>query len=161
VISRRAFVGTSAAVAGAAVVLGVANATHTLDDAARAVGLEPKPEADPGDDRIVRIAARDLAALLATVRATADRHPDLELSALEKIGREHLAAVGGSAPNGTSGTVPGSQAAAVKALGAAFTKASRARAAQAEDAFSPALTRVLASMSAGLAQCAAATEALR
>lgn len=141
--------------------LGVANATHTLDDAARAVGLDPKPEADPGDDRIVRVAARDLAALLATVRATADRHPDLKLSALEAIGREHLASVGGRPTAGGGRTVPGSPGEAVKALAAAYTRSSRARADQAAEAFSPALTRVLASMSAGLAQCAAATEALR
>lgn len=158
-ISRRVFLGTGAVVAGGAAFLGVANATHTLDDAARALGVEPKPEPDPQDDRIVRRAARDLGALLATVRATADRHPDLELSRLEKIGREHVASVGGreAAPP----TVPTSQGKAVEALERAYAAASRARAAEAQQAFSPDLTRVLASMAAGLAQCAAAAGSLR
>ncbi|MET0954005.1 MAG: hypothetical protein ABWX57_11995 [Aeromicrobium sp.] len=160
-ISRRVLLGTGAAVAGAAAVVGVAEATHVLDDAARAVGIEPKPQPDPRDDRIVRTAAQDLAVLLATVEATAARHPTLELADFEAIGREHLAALGGSTAATDPARVPGSAGAAVTALRKAYVQQSRARAAQAVEAFSPALVRVLASMSAGLAQCADAIGDLR
>ncbi|MCW2770557.1 MAG: hypothetical protein JWR27_1990 [Aeromicrobium sp.] len=153
-ISRRVLLGTGAVVAGVAAALGAAEATHVLDDAAPALGVDPKPEPDPQDDRIVRAAARDQAALLAMIEATAARHPGLELAPFEAIGREHLAAVGGSTATTDVGRVPESARAAVTTLRTAYDKQSRARAAQAAAAVSPALVRVLASMSVGLAQCA-------
>lgn len=160
-ITRRAFLGTGAVVAGGAAVLGAAELTHTLDDVARTVGIDPKPEPDPGDDRIVRAAATDLAALVAMVEATASRHPGLALADFEAVGREHLAAVGVRTATTDVAAVPRSPSAAVKALATAYARASAARAAQADEAFSPDLTRVLASMSAGLAQCAVAVRGVR
>ena len=68
---------------------------------------------------------------------------------------------------GVAGTVPDvaappeSRGEAITALAAAYATASNARAADSAKAVSPALTRVLASMSAGLAQCARAIGDLR
>lgn len=150
VISRRVLVGTGAAVAGGAALLGVAHVTHLLDDLAGAVGLDPKPEADPEDDRLVRRAATEAAALVSLVEATAAAHESLPLARIEEIAREQMRAVGGTAAE--RATAPGGTDDAVDDLAAAFRKASRRRAADALRAFSPDLTRVLASMSAGLAQ---------
>jgi hypothetical protein len=154
VISRRALLGTGAATAVVAAGLGAAKVTHRLDDLARAVGVEPHPEPDPADDRIVARVAADQNALLATVEATAATHQQLRLDRFVAISTEHAEAVGvaGSVPDVAA--PPADRAKAVAALAAAYAKASRGRAEDAAGAVSPALVRVLVSMSAGLAQCA-------
>lgn len=135
-------------------VLGGAHATHRLDDLADAVGIEPKPQSDPADDRLLRSAATAQAGLLATVEATAARHPSLALAPFVAIGREQLDALGGSTASTDVAAVPDDAAAALTALVAAYRTASTGRAADAVAATSPELVRVLASMSAGLFQCA-------
>ncbi|TGN33756.1 hypothetical protein [Aeromicrobium chenweiae] len=160
-ISRRVLLGTGAAVAAGAAAVGVAHVTHVLDDAAELVGLDPKPEPDPEDDRLVRRAATEAASLLATVEAAAAAHGSLPLQPLEALVREQLAAVGGGSGDATDVRTPRTPAEAADQLARAFRAASRARAADALRSFSPDLTRVLASMSAGLAQGARQVGELR
>lgn len=152
VISRRVLLGTGAAVVGGAALVGVAHVTHVLDDAADLVGLEPKPEPDPEDERLVRRAASGAATLLAMVEATAAAHDALALAPLETLVREQMTAVGGSGAATDVAAPPGDAAGALSQLEKAFRTASKERAADALRSFSPDLTRVLASMSAGLAQ---------
>lgn len=152
VISRRALLGTGAATVAVAAGLGGAALGHRLDDVARGVGIQPHPEPDPVDDRLLVRVAADQNTLLAMVEATAVTHTGL--SQFVTISTAHAKAVG------VAGTVPdvagppGSRAKAVTALVTAYSAASKARAADSAKAVSPALARVLASMSAGLAQCA-------
>ena len=161
VISRRALLGTGAATAVVAAGLGGAALGHKLDDLARGVGIEPHPEPDPSDDRLIARVAADQNALLARVEATAVKHTALRLDAFVAISTAHAKAVG------VAGAVPdvaapaASRTEAAKALAVAYATASAARAADSAEAVSPALARVLASMSAGLAQCAHAVGALR
>lgn len=154
VISRRALLGTGAATAVAAAGLGATAYAHRLDDLARKVGIQPKPEPDPADDRLVAAAAADQNALLAAVEATASTHAELELDPFVQISTAHAKAVGvaGRIPDVT--VPPRDRGKAVSALAAAYSAAAKARAADADRAVSPDLARVLASMSAGLAQCA-------
>lgn len=153
-ISRRVFLGTGAVVLAASGALAGAHATHRLDDLADAVGLEPKPQSDPADDRLLRSAATAQAALLSAVEATAARHTALQLAPFVAIGREQLDALGGSTAATDVAAVPEDPASALAALAAAYRTESTKRAADAVAATSPELARVLASMSAGLAQCA-------
>lgn len=146
--------GTGALIVAAGGVLGGAHATHRLDDLAEAVGLEPKPQPDPADDRLLRSAATAQAALLATVEATAASHTSLALAPFVAIGREQLDALGGSTASTDVAAVPDDAAAALAALVTGYRAASDARAKDAVAATSPELVRVLASMSAGLTQCA-------
>jgi len=152
-MTRRLLLGTGVlVVAGAAAGVG-AQLTGRLDDLAEAVGIDPKPRSDAGDDQLVRSTARALGVLLASVEATAAAHRDVPLADLEVIGRQHLDAVGGTAGATDTTAVPADRAAAVTALRRAYTAAATARADDAQRAVSPDLARVLASMSAGLAQC--------
>lgn len=159
-ITRRVLIGTGAAVIGVAGFLTVADLTHHLDDVARTVGLDPHPEPDPADDEIVRSTARDLAAVLALVEATAAAHPELDLTALASLGHQQLAAVGGTTAATDIGPVAARPKDAVAALETAYARASAARARDCQRAVSPDLVTVLASMSAGLAQCARAVRGL-
>jgi hypothetical protein len=153
-------IGTGVAVVGAGGLLVAAEATGRLDDVADAVGVEPKPQPDPDDTRILRRAARETATLLATVEATAAAQPALALAPVVAVVREQLDAVGG----GTASTPPPPPAgadAAVDTLATALDTARQQRRRDALAAGSPALVRVLASMSAGHAQCARAVRELR
>ncbi len=160
-ISRRVLLGTGAATAVAAAALGGAALTHRLDDIARSVGIKPRPEPDLLDSKLLARVAADQNSLLAMVEATAGAHPTLRLDRYVAISTSHATAVGvaGSVPDvATPSTDPGT---AVSALSSAYAKAARARAADAVDAVSPALVRVLASMSAGLFQCADTIKGVR
>lgn len=141
VVSRRALLlGTgSVVVIGGAAVAG-AVATDTLDDALRAVGVEPLPEPDPGDVRLTGLALADAIALV--VLAEASDAPAEVVTALTQQrdalppGRPEAPAVGDD-------------------LAEACSTAADARAAAAEEAVSIDLAQVLASLAAGLDQCAA------
>lgn len=146
-MTRRVLLGAGAVVAGGAAALGAAKITHRLDDAARWVGLEPKPEPDPRDAQIVRAAARDQATVTAAAQALHDAQPSAALALVAAACGEQLRAVGGTPV--AARTPPAS----VGDLATLLAAASRRRADQAGEAFSPELVRVLASMSAGLAQC--------
>jgi hypothetical protein len=151
-MTRRVLLGTGAAVVVSAGALTAAGLTHRLDDVADAVGIDPKPLPDPEDSRILRRASSETATLLATVEATAAAHPDLGLADLEGIGRQHLAALGGTSAATDVAAPPVDRADALTALVDAYGAAATRRATDAGAAFSPALVRVLASMSAGHAQ---------
>ena len=161
VISRRALLGTGAATVAVAAGLGGAALGHRLDDLARRVGIEPHPEPDPADDRLIARVAADQNTLLARVEATAVKHTALRLDPFVAISTSHARAVGvaGAVPDVPA--PPANRDQAVRALVGAYSTASRARAADSAKATSPALARVLASMSAGLAQCAVAVGDLR
>ncbi len=161
VISRRALLGTGAATVVAAAGLGGAALAHRLDDLARSVGIEPHPEPDPADDRLIARVAADQNALLARVEATASKHEALRLDPFVAISTAHAKAVGVAATVPDIDAPPANRDTAVRTLASAYAAASRARATDSAKAASPALARVLASMSAGLAQCAHAVGALR
>lgn len=153
-MSRRVLLGTGAVVAGGAAAVGAAQITHTLDGAARLVGLEPKPEPDPADTVIVHEAANEQAALTALVDVAHSTFPGLDFAPIAAICHEQLEAVGGSTANTDITELPTSQAAAVALVSTQLAAVAGAHADAAQAAFSPELVRVLASMSAGLTQCA-------
>jgi len=161
VISRRALLATGAATVAVAAGLGGAALGHRLDDLARGVGIEPHKEPDPADDRLIARVATDQNALLARVEATAVKHPKLGLTSYVAISTAHAKAVGVPAVVPDVAAPPADPTRAVSALASAYSAASKARAADSIRATSPALARVLASMSAGLAQCARGVGALR
>ncbi|MET0930661.1 MAG: hypothetical protein ABWX74_14165 [Aeromicrobium sp.] len=160
-MTRRVLLGTGAAVVVSAGALTAAGLTHRLDDVAEAVGIEPTPLPDPVDDKLLRAAALDMAAVTALSDATASRHPALDLGTLAAIVRTQLDAVGGSTAATDLAAPSADPATALTALVDAYRTASKARAAQALRAVSPELVLVLASMSAGLSQCARAAEQRR
>lgn len=147
-------------VVGAGGLITAAQLTHRLDDIADAVGLDPKPLPDPDDTRILRRAAADTARLLATVEATAALHASVDLTAVVSIIHEQLAAVGGAtAP--PADAPPADAEAALRALEDILEASAADRSIDAQRAGSPALVRVLASMSAGHAQSARLARRLR
>jgi hypothetical protein len=159
-MTRRALIGTGAGVVGAGGLLVAGEATGRLDDVADAVGIDPKPQPDPDDTRILRRAARATAVLQATVTATAQAHTALDLAGIAAVIGEQLAALGGAkVPAATP--APGDRTAAVDRLVQALETARKDRARDAVAAGSPALVRVLASMSAGHAQSVRAVRNLR
>jgi hypothetical protein len=160
-MTRRVLLGSGAAVVVTAGALTALELTHRLDDAASAVGLDPKPLPDPADSRILRDAADGTAALVAATEATAAAHPGLELAPFVAIVRQQLDALGGTTAATDVAPAPAEPAAALESLVDAYSLATTQRAADAGAAFSPALVRVLASMSAGHAQCARQLRRLR
>lgn len=158
-MTRRVLIGTGVVVLGTGGLLVGADRAGRLDDAADAVGLDPKPLPDPDDTRILRRAATATVALRATVDATAAAHPDLELSPVAAALGEQVTALGGlpagvAAPSAAA--VPPDAGAAAEALEAVLDSAARSRTTDAETAGSAALVRVLASLAAGHAQAARA-----
>lgn len=138
VVSRRALLVSAAGVAVVGAGLGGAVATHRLDEALRAVGVEPKPEPDPGDLRLTARARADaeaLALLAATAKAPA---------ALTTVLTEQRDSLPTGWPDASG--VTGDLAQACRAV-------ADSRAADALTAVSTDLAQVLASMAAGLAQC--------
>lgn len=139
VVSRRTLLGSGTVLVVGAAVVGTAVATDTLDDALRAVGVEPLPEPDPDD---LRLTARALADAIALVElAQASKAPAEVLAALTEQ-RDSLPRGRPEAP-----TVGDD-------LAAACATAADARALDALAATSVDLAQVLASMAAGLDQCA-------
>lgn len=153
-MTRRVLLGTGVGIVAAGGAVTAAHLTHRLDDVADAVGLDPKPLPDPADSRILRTAAGQTAVLVAMLEATAAAHAGLDLAPFVTIGREQLTALGGTTASTDVAAPSADPAAAVKTLEDAHAAASTQRAADAGAAFSPALVRVLASMSAGHAQAA-------
>ncbi len=159
-MTRRVLIGTGVAVVGAGGLLVAAEATGRLDDVADVIGLDPEPLPDPDDTRVLRRAATSTAALLAVVQSTAAAHPALALAPVAAIVREQLDAVGGATAPAASAP-PADAGAAVDALASALDTARKARRRDALAAGSPALVRVLASMSAGHAQGVRVVRGLR
>jgi hypothetical protein len=156
VISRRALLGSGAAVVVTAGAGAIAAGTGHLDDVARSVGLKPRAEPVKSDDALIARVAREQNVLLGLVEAVAARHAALAsgLGRFAQIGQAQVKAVGGSSQVPGAPDVDADQARAVTALSKAYAAASKARATDAGRAVSPDLARVLSSMSAGLAQCA-------
>lgn len=140
VVSRRALlIGT-----GSVVVLGgagVAGAvwTDTLDDALQAVGVEPLPQADPGDIRLTALALADAIALVVLAESS---DASAEVVAVLTQQRDSLPSGRPEAP------------AVGEDLAEACRTAAEARAIAAGRAVSIDLAQVLAAMAAGLEQCA-------
>lgn len=154
VISRRALLGTGAGIVALAGAGLVAHATHRLDDAADAIGLEPRPRPAPSDDALVVAVAKDQNLVLSAIESTGAEHPDLtaRLEPFAKIGQAHVNAVGGTSAVPSAEAIDPDPVAAVKALVTTLSTASAARAKDSAKAVSPDLARVLSSMAAGLAQ---------
>lgn len=155
-MSRRTLLGTGLTVAtvGAAVV--AARAGGVLDDALRAVGVEPHPEPDPGDTRRLERAATAQAVLVATIDATIGEHADLEgeLRQLRLVADEQMVAVGGNLAATSVGPAPADPREAAAELSRLASESAKAREGDAVSAASTDVARVLASMSAGLSQLA-------
>lgn len=155
-ISRRALLGSGAAVVVVAGAGAIAERTHRLDDVARSVGLKPRPRPDARDDVLIAAVAREQDIVLGLVEAIAARHADLAggLGRFMEIGLAQVRAVGGSVNVPGTPAVDADPGRATARLSKVYVMASRARAKDADRAVSPDLARVLSSMSAGLAQCA-------
>lgn len=132
--SRRALlIGTATVAVGG----GLLAVSGRADDLARAIGLDPVPLPDPGDEQLVAAVAEDQRRLLGIVDGAGQ-----DWAPVRDLLGEQLVAVGGD-PTAPITRTTGDPAAALRA-------AADERAAQALEARSPALARVLASMSAGL-----------
>ncbi|MCW2747413.1 MAG: hypothetical protein JWP10_555, partial [Nocardioidaceae bacterium] len=70
-LTRRVFLASSGGILALAAAGGALLATGRLDDAARRIGLEPKPLSAPTDEALAAAARRSEAALLATYQAVA------------------------------------------------------------------------------------------
>lgn len=162
-MSRRTLLGAGLTAATVAVAVGAARAGGVLDDALRAVGAEPHPEPDPGDTRRIGRAATAQASLIAAIDATIGTHGDLErdLRPLRVVADEQLVAVGGRLAATSAGPPPDDPADAVAELARLAVESARDREDDAVSAASTDVTRVLASMSAGLSQLAVALGSVR
>ena len=157
-MSRRTLLGAGLTAATVAVAVGAAKAGGVLDDALRGLGAEPHPEPDPGDSRRLHRAATDQAGLIAAIDATIAAHGDLEpnLAQLRLVADEQLVAVGGRLAVADVKPASGDPRAAAAALSTMATDSAKARETDAISTSNPDAARVLASMSAGLSQLAAA-----
>ena len=162
-MSRRSLLGSGLTVATVAVAVVAARAGGVLDDALRGVGVEPHPEPDPGDTQRLKRAATDQATLVASIDATVGTHPELEgdLNPLRVVADEQLVAVGGSLAATSVGPTPADPKDALAELSRIASDSAEARENDAVAAASPDVARVLASMSAGLSQLAAAFGVVR
>lgn len=153
-ISRRAVLGTGVGALALAAAVVVGDATHRLDDAARTIGIKPRPRPVASDDTLIARVAQEQNLILAAIESTSARHQDLTatLAPFAEIGQEHVTAVGGSSTVPTAGAIDADPSLALKAVAQTLATASAARAKDASKAVSPDLARVLSSMSAGLAQ---------
>ncbi len=136
--------------------VGVADATHRLDDIARSIGIKPRPRPMASDDVLIGSVAEEQNVVLARIEGVAAQHPDLAkpLAPCSEIAQAHLNAVGGTSTVPPAAPVNPDPAVAVGELARSLSRASAARARDAGKAVSPDLARVLSSMSAGLEQCA-------
>ncbi len=162
-MSRRSLLGSGLTVATVAAAVVAARAGGVLDDALRGVGVEPHPEPDPDDTRRLKRAAIDQATLVASIDATVGAHPELEgdLNPLRVVADEQLVAVGGSLAATSVGPAPADPEDAAAELSRIASDSAEARENDAVAAASPDVARVLASMSAGLSQLAAAFGVVR
>ena len=154
--SRRTLLSAGLAAATAVVAVGAARAGGVLDDAIRAVGVEPHPEPDPGDTRRLERAALAQAALVAAIDATIGRHGGLDgdLRPLRVVADEQLVAVGGRLAATSAGPIADDAAEALTELARLASESAQDRETDAITAASTDVARVLASMSAGLSQLA-------
>lgn len=162
-ISRRALLGSAAAVVVVGAAGTVAGLTHRLDDVARGVGLKPRPRSVASDDALIAKVAREQNVVLGRVEAVAARHTKLAdwLKPFAQIGQAQVKAVGGAEKVPGAPAVDDDPTRALASLSVAYAAASTARATDAGHAVSPDLARVLSAMSAGLAQCAHTVGELR
>lgn len=129
-------------VGGAGVVAAVE--TDTLDDALRAVGVEPLPEPAPGDVRLTALALADAIALV-VLAESADAPTEVIAALIQQ--RDSLP------PGRPEAPTVGDD------LAEACSTAADARTSGAGQAVSIDLAQVLAAMAAGLDQCAATVSA--
>ena len=157
-MSRRTLLGAGLTAATVVAAVGAAKAGGVLDDALRGLGAEPHPEPDPGDTRRLARAATAQAALIAAIDATIAQHGDLEpkLKPLRLVADEQLVAVGGRLDTTDVSPASDDPRAATAALAQMAADSAAARETDAVSAASTDAARVLASMSAGLSQLAAA-----
>ena len=162
-MSRRTLLGSGLTVATVAAAVVATRAGGVLDDALRAVGVDPHPEPDPGDTQSLERAATAQAVLIASIDAAIGAHPGLEggLNPLRVVADEQLVAVGGSLAATSVGPAPADPKDAAAELARFAFDSAEARGDAAVSAASPDVARVLAAMSAGLSQLATAIGVIR
>ena len=157
-MSRRSLLGAGLTAATVAVAVGAAKAGGVLDDALRGLGAEPHPEPDPGDTRRLARAATAQAGIIGAIDAAIAAHGDLKsnLDPLRLVADEQLVAVGGRLASTDVKPAPGDPRTVAADLSTMAADSAKARETDAISAANPDTARVLASMSAGLSQLAAA-----
>lgn len=165
-ISRRAVLGASLA-GGLGAAGFAAQRAGVLDDALRAVGVRPHAEPDPGDVTLLADAAQAQRELLALVDQISQQRGDSELSDIRRILGEQLAAVSNDPetpaspyPTVAPTTLPSDDDDALASFAERAESVAAERAGGAVAAGSLAVSKVLASMAAGLDQVAVAVRQL-
>jgi hypothetical protein len=161
VISRRAVLGASVTAGGLGIAGITAHRGGVLDDGLRVMGIRPHTQPDPHDVTLLADAAQGQRELLALVDQITRERGDSDLSDIRRLLGEQLAAVSNdpespSTPYPTTAPTP-LPSDGDDALGALATRIDTVAAARADGAVSAgsvAVTKVLASMAAGLDQAA-------
>jgi len=156
-MTRRALLGTGAALVVAAGAAFAGKRTGRVDEAAEAVGLEPRRLPAESDEALLRQVVRDQGVVLATVSAVASKFPALSasLAPLIEHGEAHLVALGSSTAASTidlDGLDAAEPAAALDHVASIQGQAAKDRARNAINAVSGQFAQVLASISASLTQ---------
>jgi hypothetical protein len=161
VISRRAVLGGAAAAVGGIGVTGfAAQRVGVLDDALRALGARPHAEPNPQDVQLLADAAAGQRSLLARFDALDRRHHVADIAPLRAVLAAQLAAVADETRSPVEvPAVPDEKDAAVAAFADDIEAAAKSRHDGALVSGSLAVTQVLASMAAGLAQVGLAVRA--
>ncbi|MFL6091138.1 MAG: hypothetical protein ACJ71Z_13470 [Aeromicrobium sp.] len=166
-ISRRGALGGALAIGTVGTAGIVARRAGVLDDALQAVGLRPHTTPDPRDVALLADAAQGQRELLALVDQITQRDADAKLTEIQRVLREQLAAVSDDPetpaspyPTEVPTPLPSDTHDAVAALATRVDAVATARADGAVSAGSLAVTKVLATMSAGLDQVAVAVKEL-
>ena len=160
-ISRRAVLGGAAAAVGGIGVAGfAAQRVGLLDEALRAVGARPHAEPNPQDVQLLADAAAGQRSLLARFDALDRRHHVADIAPLRAVLAAQLAAVADETRSPVEvPAVADEKDAAVAGFADDIESAAKSRHDGALVSGSLAVTQVLASMAAGLAQVGLAVRA--
>jgi hypothetical protein len=167
VISPRPALRTTVAVGGVGAVGVGARRAAVLDDALRAVGVRPHTEPDPRDVTLLADAAQGQRELLALADQISQQRGDAELNDIRRILGEQLAAVSDDPqspaspyPTVAPARLPSDDDDALASFAKRAESGAAERASGAVAAGSLAVSKVLASMAAGLDQVAVAAREL-
>lgn len=156
-MTRRALLGTCAALVVAVGAAVTGQHMGRLDEVADVVGLDPRRLPAESDEALLRHVVHDQGLVLATVSAVASKFPDLRdsLALLVEHGETHLVVLGSPTTGSTIdvGTVSATEPrAALEFVASSQDQAAKGRAKDALAAVSGEFAQVLASMSASLTQ---------
>ena len=156
-MTRRALLGTCAALVVAAGAAVAGQQTGRLDEVAEVVGLDPRRLPAETDEALLLHVVHDQGLVLATVSAVASKFPDLRasLALLIEHSEAHLVVLGSPSTGSTIdfGAVSATEPrAALELVASSQEQAAKGRAKDALAAVSGEFAQVLASMSACLTQ---------